>query len=87
MKSFLTFKISPKRDWLIILSSFAILLLVISIVAWQIYLSNKIGGEYVQINETKDQAPIKSISIERLEALIVSIKKRADNFGSIQKGI
>ena len=75
--------ISPARDWNILVIIFGLMLLLISIVAWQIYLSNQIGGGYVSSNEPSGQAIVKSIDLNRLDISIGQIEKRNQIFNSI----
>lgn len=85
MKNLLVVKIKSRRDWLLIIFVFALLLLALSIIAWQIYLSNKIGGGYIKIVEDNISVSVKSIDLKRLDASVNLLDIRSERFSALSR--
>ncbi len=73
------FNLKSVRDWNIIVFSFGLLLIVISIVAWQIYLSNKLGGGYINTTNQTSAANRPILSESKLSETLDVLAKRKNN--------
>lgn len=79
--------INPSRDWRIIVSSFALVLIIISVFSWQIYLSEKIGGGYFSKQEPAVESATRAIDIKRLKRAVLIFEKRAKSFSDIKSNL
>ena len=67
------------RDWRIIVTVFAVGLLVLSVFAWHIYLSNHIAGGYLAPTAGDVAVSVKIINTKKLQAdLLILETKQAD---------
>jgi len=69
-----------ERDWKIMVLVFAFGLISLSIFAWQIYLSDKIGGGYLSSTITSTETNTKTLDKVRLQADILIFENRADEY-------
>lgn len=68
------------RDWKIIVLVFAGGLVLLSVFAWQIYLSNQIAGGFLSLTEEVPAVPIRTISEKRLRADLEILQNRQTDF-------
>jgi len=73
-----------RRDWIIIIILFAIGLFLVSILAWQIYLSDEIGGGYLSSDFVKTDISIKTIDKNKLFKKIEAMEIKEVNFENIK---
>jgi hypothetical protein len=72
------------RDWRISTLTFAVILIVLSLLAWQVYLSREIGGGYLNVENTSSDLLVKIVDEKRLEATISRMKERESAFLKIK---
>jgi hypothetical protein len=72
------------RDWKILVYTFAIGLIAISIFSWQIYLSNEIAGGYLNIQDANQQVPAKAINLKKLQADLLILETRQTDYLKIK---
>ncbi|MFA7252854.1 MAG: hypothetical protein WC027_03285 [Candidatus Paceibacterota bacterium] len=75
---------SIERDWKIMVLIFAVGLISLSIFAWQIYLSDKIGGGYLSPTITAPETNTKTVDKKRLQADIMIFETRADEYQKLK---
>jgi len=68
------------RDWKIIILIFAVCLVALSGFSWRIYLSDKIAGGFLNLEEEYSDSPIKTINQKRLRTDIVLMEEKEANF-------
>ncbi len=68
------------RDWAIIVLVFAIGLVLLSLFFWQIYLSDKIGGGYLNINSEPTNISVKMVDKVKLQADLVLMEEKEKVF-------
>ncbi len=78
-------KIKPARDWNILVIFFGLGLIVISIISWQIYLSNQIGGGYVTTESQASGVTVKAIDLKKLESALKTIENRKAAFDNLKE--
>ncbi len=64
------------RDWKIIVSLFAIGLIFISVLAWKIYLSDKIGGGYLTPEIPPANSVMREIDEKSLDAKVLFLENK-----------
>lgn len=84
MKSLNFKKINLELHWKIIISIFAIGWSIISIFAWQIYLSKHIGGGYFNIDIPQDELIVRTINKDRLQKDLLILENQQLNFSKIK---
>jgi hypothetical protein len=80
MKIRLFEKIKYERDWQIIVLAFGLGLIIVSAFAWQIYLSNKIGGGYFESDDVSSGVVVRMIDQKRLENSVSILKQKEIDF-------
>lgn len=68
------------RDWKLMVYSFAAGLILVSFFAWQIYLSNQIGGGYLNINIGTTDSYVKVVDKKRLQADLDQVAQKEIDF-------
>ena len=68
------------RDWKIIVSVFAIILISLSIFAWRIDLSNQIAGGYFMQEVTMTDPLLKTLDKKKLDAGLLILKTKEAEF-------
>lgn len=71
------------RDWKIIVLVFALGLLIVSFFAWQIYLSDKIGGGFLS-EEVPLVSNIDTLDTKRLKADLLILETHQSDYQSIK---
>jgi len=66
------------RDWKFVVLAFAIILILLSLFAWQIYLSDQIAGGYLAPTLSTSTVSIKTIDQKRLTENLSILKQRDD---------
>ncbi len=67
------------RDWKIVVSTFAVLLIIVSALAWKVYLSREIGGGFFSRAEVPTDTQEVTMDSKRLKAdLLIMETKQAD---------
>ena len=67
------------RDWKIVISIFAVLLIIVSVLAWKIYLSREIGGGFFSNTQIPDDTLEVTMDSKRLKNdLFIMENKQAD---------
>jgi hypothetical protein len=82
MKKNIYKKAKPERDWKIIIVLFGLGLLVLSVFAWQIYLSDHIGGGYLAVEVPPADVSARTIDPKRLHTTTTLLETRQADFGS-----
>lgn len=77
---------SIQRDWKVMVLIFAVGLISLSIFAWQIYLSDKIGGGYLSPTITAPETNTKIIDKKRLQTDIMIFENRAEEYLKLKAG-
>jgi hypothetical protein len=73
--NFLT-KINPARDWKIMISLFALGLVLLSLFAWNVYLSSQIGGGYFTKDKSQENISVKMIDQNKLQSDLLLLENR-----------
>jgi hypothetical protein len=68
------------RDWTIMVYLFAAGLILISFFAWQIYLSNHIGGGYFNMNIEPTSTYVRVVDKKRLQIDLNDVEQKEINF-------
>ena len=68
------------RDWKIMVSIFAGGLILLSLFAWRIYLSNRIAGGYLTPSTESNDLSLKTIDQKRLEADLLLLENKQTEF-------
>lgn len=69
-------KINPSRDWRIITIIFALGLLALSLFAWNVYLSDQVGGGYFSSKISGEESVAKTLDQKKLKDVISTLEKR-----------
>jgi len=80
MKNFLLLKTNPNRDWKIIAYIFIAGIILISLFAWKIYLSDELGGGYFGVSSPSAEIETLSINEKRLQADILLLESIKSNY-------
>lgn len=67
----------PLRDWKIVITIFAVFWAIISALAWQVYLSDKMGGGYFKLDLPVAEEKTRVIDEKRLQRDILLLEKVA----------
>lgn len=76
--------IHANRDWKIIVLIFATGLIVLSLFAWRIYLSEKIGGGFLAQEVPPADALTSTVNNQKLEAGLIILETRQADFLKIK---
>lgn len=74
------------RDWKIIISLFAIFWCIVSAFAWQVYLSDKIGGGYFDVELLESDVPTQTIDKNKLHNDLLILEKSQAEFTRLKSG-
>jgi len=72
------------RDWTIIVLFFAIAFILISLFSWKIYLSDKIGGGYLNSNFEITSPSFRTVDKKRLQGVISIMEEKQKSFLEIK---
>lgn len=72
------------RDWKIIVCVFAVGMISLSLLAWQIYLSDKLGGGYLSEEIDSQSATVRTVDKKRLETNILLFEARQADFDQLK---
>lgn len=76
MKKVLNLKINPRRDWKFVLGIFLLGLVIISALAWKVYLSSQIADGYFNEYVSGNPQDVKDINLKKLQSGISILKNR-----------
>jgi hypothetical protein len=72
------------QNWRCLTLTFSVILIVLSLFAWKIYLSNQIGGGYLKIKDNNPSPSIKTIDLIKINKTIDTLKQRDAYFFDIK---
>lgn len=87
MKKINLIKISPHRDWRVIVWIFGVALVIVSAFAWKIYLSDKIGGGYFSPETGTTENQTRVIDTKRLKKAVMISEKRALDSANLKNNL
>lgn len=68
------------RDWKILVTGFAVILIILSIFSWQIYLSNKIAGGYLAPKALPADIAVSTIDKSRLQNILLLLTNKQNEY-------
>ncbi len=71
-------------DWKRLILGFAFVLIILSLFAWKIYLSNQIGGGFLKIPKDYPNAAVRTIDLKKIENTVDILKQRESDFLKIK---
>ncbi len=69
---------NPYRDWRIILGIFLVGLIIISFLAWKVYLSSQIADGYFSEYISENTTNVKDVNLKKLQISLSVLKSRGD---------
>ncbi len=87
-ESFLVVGFQVVRDWKIVVLSFAVLVLAVSLLSWRVYLSNKIGGGFLESESVITEATVRGIDENKLNSSLNMLENKKSDYENLKvKGL